>query len=125
MTVCSNQRSLFLCCVYICRRNEFSTYLSRAKFVLTNHTLVPIGFIFNPILRSIAIHREQADDGVLASRLVIDAPTREELHSLVYAVFVFVVGHLDKFLNRRKNRGGSAACGAAGMPCWRRYPRRC
>ena len=65
--------------------------LSQAEFVFANHALVPIGFVFNPILGSIAVHREQADDRIATPRLVIDAPIGEEFHRL--ADLEFVVCH--------------------------------
>ena len=62
--------------------------LLSAKFVLANHALMPVGLVFDPILRRIAVHREQADDGIATSRLVIDAPVREEFYRLPDLEFV-------------------------------------
>jgi hypothetical protein len=65
---------------------------------------MPVGLIFNPILRGIAGHREQANDCIAAPRLVIDASVREEFHRLTDMEFVVwnVLRHVDQPLNYRK-----------------------
>lgn len=49
---------------------------------------MPVGLVLDPILRRIAVHREQADDGIATSCLVIDAPIREEFYRLPDMEFV-------------------------------------
>ena len=67
---------------------KLAIILSYAEFIFANHALVPVGLVFNSILRGIAIHRKQPDDGVLALGLVIDAAIGEELYNLVHTEFV-------------------------------------
>jgi hypothetical protein len=72
---------------------------------------VPVGLVFDPILWSIAIHGQQAYYGILAPGLVIDAPIWEELHSLIYTEFVFVLWHIDGLPQTIQKRVGGLAAG--------------
>jgi hypothetical protein len=78
--------------------------LPGAQFVLTDHALVAVGLIFNSILRSIAVHREQANNSILALCPVIDSPIREKFHCLVQ--MEFVPGMFIGLLNHQKERWG-------------------
>jgi hypothetical protein len=61
---------------------------SWSKLVLLNHALVSVDLVLNSVLGGIAVHRQQADDGILPLCLVIDAAIGEELYDLIHMKFV-------------------------------------
>src|ERR1700720_3585149 len=63
--------------------------LSRAKLAFADHALVAVHFVLDPVLRAIALSKEQTDNFVAAFGRLVDAPIRKKFHCLADAIFVF------------------------------------
>ena len=63
--------------------------LSLAKLAFTDHPLVSVRIVLDPILRTIALSEEQTDDFIAAFGRLVDAPIGKKFHCLANAVFVF------------------------------------
>jgi len=62
--------------------------LSRAKLAFADHALVAVHFVLDPILRAIALSKEQTDNFVASFGRLVDAPIGKKFHCLADAVFV-------------------------------------
>jgi hypothetical protein len=58
------------------------------EFVLPDHALVPVGFIFDSILGNSTVEGQQPNDSVLTLRFAIDPRSGKEFDSLLGAVSV-------------------------------------
>jgi hypothetical protein len=65
------------------------------EFALVNHPLLAVCVIFNSILRSIAIHRKQTNNGVAAFTSVVNAPAGEKINCLTHTEFMIHVKFSD------------------------------
>jgi hypothetical protein len=62
--------------------------LPRAELVLADHPLVPIHFMFNAVMRGVALAEQQANYLEAPFGRVLDAPLWKEFHCLTDLVFV-------------------------------------
>jgi len=63
--------------------------LPRTELAFADHPLVSVHFVLDPILRAIALSKEQTDNFVAAFGRLVDAPIGKKFHCLADAVFVF------------------------------------
>jgi hypothetical protein len=59
-----------------------------AELAFTDHPLVPVHFVFDPIMRRIALAKQNANDFKTALGGMFDTPLWEEFHRLADVVFV-------------------------------------
>src|SRR6185437_3666460 len=57
---------------------RLSQAVKRAEFVLPDHALVTVDFMFDPVLSNSAVHRQQPNDSVLTLRFAIDPRAGKE-----------------------------------------------
>ena len=62
--------------------------LPRTELTFDDHPLVSVHFVLDPILRAIALSKEQTDNFVAAFGRLVDAPIGKKFHCLADAVFV-------------------------------------
>jgi hypothetical protein len=75
-------------CHYAVQQTGNWAELSRTKLAFTDHPLVPVHLVSDPISRSIVLSEEQMKDFIVASSRMIDAQVWEKFHRLADAVFV-------------------------------------
>ena len=62
--------------------------LSWTELAFADHPLVPVYFVFDPILRRIALAEQNANDFKATLGGMLDTPLWEEFHRLTNVVFV-------------------------------------
>jgi hypothetical protein len=73
-------------------RNGVSSPIHRVvswtELAFADHPLVPVHFVFDPIMRRIALAKQNANDFKAALGGMVDTPLWEEFHRLADVVFV-------------------------------------